>query len=124
MQATFPGSFEVPEPFAVLPGIDLLVPQEQAEPEPDLVIVFDVAAESRLGGLVDGWPGRAASIVLDHHASNTGFGSIRLVDPQGRGDPRWSRSSSWTGWTCRWTRRSPSACTWRWPPTPGRSSST
>ena len=81
LQATFPGEFEVPEPFAALPGLDLLVPEEQAWTDPDLVIVFDVAAESRLGALVDRLPRARTSIVLDHHASNTGFGTVQLVDP-------------------------------------------
>jgi bifunctional oligoribonuclease and PAP phosphatase NrnA len=80
LQATFPAPFEVPEPFAALPGLDLLVPPAEAWTDPDLVIVFDVAAESRLGGLAD----RLArpSVVLDHHASNTRFGTVNLVDPQ------------------------------------------
>ena len=80
LQATFPGSFEVPEPFADLPGIDMLVPEDEAFADPDLVIVFDVAAESRLGGLVDRLPRARASVVLDHHASNTCFGGVNLVD--------------------------------------------
>ncbi|GAB1642458.1 bifunctional oligoribonuclease/PAP phosphatase NrnA [Krasilnikovia sp. MM14-A1259] len=81
LQATFPGAFDVPEPFTALPGLDLLVPEEQAYPQPDLVIVFDVAAESRLGGLTDRLSRAAATIVLDHHASNSGFGGVDLVDP-------------------------------------------
>jgi bifunctional oligoribonuclease and PAP phosphatase NrnA len=78
LQATFPAPFEVPEPFAGRPGRDLLVPPSDAWTDPDLVIVFDVAAESRLGALAD----RLAcpSIVLDHHATNTRFGTINLVD--------------------------------------------
>jgi bifunctional oligoribonuclease and PAP phosphatase NrnA len=82
LQATFPGGFEVPEPFAALPGRDLLVPEELAYPDPDLVIVFDVAAESRLGGLADRLSQAKATVVLDHHASNTRFGQINLVDPK------------------------------------------
>jgi bifunctional oligoribonuclease and PAP phosphatase NrnA len=82
LQAAFPGAFEVPEPFAGLPGLDLLVPEGRVYPDPDLVIVFDVAAESRLGALADRLTGGQATIVLDHHASNTGFGTINLVDPQ------------------------------------------
>jgi len=82
LQATFPGTFEVPEPFADLPGVDMLVPETEAYPDPDLVMVFDVAAESRLGGLVDRLPRARASVVLDHHASNTSFGRINLVDAQ------------------------------------------
>jgi phosphoesterase RecJ-like protein len=81
LRATFPGRFEVPEPFAELPGLDLLVPEDEAYEEPDLVVVFDVAAESRLGALVDRLPRAQATVVLDHHASNTGFGGINLVDP-------------------------------------------
>ena len=80
LQATFPGPFEVPEPFAELPGLDLLVGEEQADPDPDLVIVFDVAAESRLGALAGRLLRARATVSLDHHASNTGFAGINLVD--------------------------------------------
>jgi phosphoesterase RecJ-like protein len=80
LQATFPPPYEVPEPFADLPGLDLLVPPSEVWTDPDLVIVFDVAAESRLGKLVDRLPAASATIVLDHHASNTRFGEINLVD--------------------------------------------
>jgi phosphoesterase RecJ-like protein len=81
LRATFPGPFELPEPYQGLPGRDLLVPDEQAYPDADLVMTFDVAAESRLGGLIDLLPVAPCVVVLDHHASNTGFGRINLVDP-------------------------------------------
>jgi phosphoesterase RecJ-like protein len=81
LQATFPGPPEVPEPFRALPGLDLLVPADEVYPDPDLVICFDAASESRLGALVDRLDRARASVVLDHHASNTGFGGIHLVDP-------------------------------------------
>ncbi|HEX5543575.1 MAG TPA: bifunctional oligoribonuclease/PAP phosphatase NrnA [Micromonospora sp.] len=80
VQATFPGQPEVPEPFQEMPGLDLLVPEEQACSDPDLVVCFDAASASRLGALVDRLRG-AVSVVLDHHASNTRFGTIHLVDP-------------------------------------------
>jgi bifunctional oligoribonuclease and PAP phosphatase NrnA len=80
LQATFPGQFEIPEPFRALPGLDLLVPEQQAWADPDLLLVFDVAAESRLGALVDRLPRARATVVLDHHASNTRFGGVNLVD--------------------------------------------
>jgi phosphoesterase RecJ-like protein len=82
LQATFPAPFEVPEPFAGLPGLDLLVPPSEAWSDPDLVIVFDVAAESRLGNLVDRLSTAGATIVLDHHGSNTRFGGVNLVDAE------------------------------------------
>ncbi|MEE6261056.1 DHH family phosphoesterase [Plantactinospora sonchi] len=81
LQATFPGRPEVPEPFRTMPGLDLLVPASEAYPDPDLVICFDIAAVSRLGDLVDRLDRAGASLVLDHHASNTRFGRINLVDP-------------------------------------------
>ncbi|WP_320065307.1 bifunctional oligoribonuclease/PAP phosphatase NrnA [Micromonospora sp. RTGN7] len=81
LQATFPGPPELPEAFRALPGLDLLVPEADAEPVPELVICFDAASESRLGGLVDRLDTAGAALVLDHHASNTRFGGINLVDP-------------------------------------------
>jgi phosphoesterase RecJ-like protein len=81
LQCTFPGPFEVPAPYTELPGVDLLVPESRAWPDPDLVICFDAAAESRLGALIDRVERSRASVVLDHHASNTRFGGTNLVDP-------------------------------------------
>ncbi|MDX5458054.1 bifunctional oligoribonuclease/PAP phosphatase NrnA [Micromonospora tulbaghiae] len=81
LQATFPGPPEVPEPFRWMPGVDLLVPQDDAYRAPDLVICFDAASESRLGDLVDRLDTAGMSLVLDHHASNSGFGRISLVAP-------------------------------------------
>jgi bifunctional oligoribonuclease and PAP phosphatase NrnA len=80
LQATFPGPLEVPEPFRGLPGLDLLVPEEAAYPDPDVVVCFDAASVSRLGGLASRLD-RAPSVVLDHHASNPGFGAVNVIDP-------------------------------------------
>lgn len=80
LQATFPGPPELPEPFQALPGLDLLVPATAADPNPDLVVCFDAASASRLGELADRLE-RSVSLVLDHHASNTRFGALHLVDP-------------------------------------------
>ena len=82
LRATFPGEFEVPEPYRSLPGSDLLVPAHEAYTGPALLLIFDVAAESRLGDLAGLLPAARDVIVLDHHASNTGFGRVRLVDPR------------------------------------------
>ena len=81
LQCTFPGPFEVPAPYRELPGLELLVAEDDAYPEPDLVLCFDAAAESRLGALIDRIERSRASVVLDHHASNTRFGGTNLVDP-------------------------------------------
>ncbi|MEU4156656.1 bifunctional oligoribonuclease/PAP phosphatase NrnA [Actinoplanes sp. NPDC026670] len=81
VRATFPGDFVVPTPYQKLPGVDLLVPEPDAFADPRLVLVFDVASESRLGALAGRVAAAPASVILDHHASNTGFGGVRLVDP-------------------------------------------
>ena len=81
LQCTFPGPFEVPAPFVALPGMDLLVPEARGVPgSRTCCSVFDVAAESRLGALVDRIARARASVALDHHASNTRFGGVNLVD--------------------------------------------
>jgi phosphoesterase RecJ-like protein len=81
LQATFPGPLEVPEPFAQLPGLELLVSSDEAVAAPDLMLCFDAASSSRLGELADRLGTASAAVVLDHHASYTGFGSVHLVDP-------------------------------------------
>jgi phosphoesterase RecJ-like protein len=82
LQATFPGPLEIPEPFAGLPGRELLVPASEAAPAPDLLMCFDAASAGRLGELADRIGTAGVTVVLDHHASYTGFGGVHLVDPQ------------------------------------------
>jgi phosphoesterase RecJ-like protein len=80
VQASFPGPLDVPEPFRAMPGLDLLVPAEETAAEPDVMLSFDAASAQRLGVLAGRMARAPVSIVLDHHASNTGFGRINLVD--------------------------------------------
>lgn len=72
--------FVVPRALAGLPGQDLLVPPRQVPEAPDVLVVFDTGSADRLG-LLRPLLGRAgAVVVVDHHASNTGFGTHHLVD--------------------------------------------
>lgn len=80
VRASFPEPFEVPDPFRFLPGLDLLVPPGPAG-VPELGLSFDAASPSRLGDLAGPLAAAGAWLVLDHHASNLGFGTHRLVDP-------------------------------------------
>jgi phosphoesterase RecJ-like protein len=81
LAATFPGPLELPPPFQPLPGLDLLVAEGDADPAPDAVVTFDAGSIERLGGLAARLHAAPVSIVVDHHASNTRFGAINLVDP-------------------------------------------
>jgi len=81
VRASFPEPYAVAEPFQFLPGLDLLLPPELVPHRPDLAVSFDAASPGRLGTLTDVSAAAPAWIVLDHHVSNTGFGTLRLVEP-------------------------------------------
>src|SRR3954453_22790068 len=76
-----------PEPFAVaahydfLPGLDLATKPADYPAEPDLMVPFDCGSIGRLAEL--GEPARRAKqlIVVDHHSTNDGYGTINLMDP-------------------------------------------
>jgi phosphoesterase RecJ-like protein len=75
------------EPFAVpailrfLPGTQLLARPADYPSRPAVMVTFDAASADRLGLLTGSAAAASELIVLDHHASNTGFGTVNLVDP-------------------------------------------
>jgi bifunctional oligoribonuclease and PAP phosphatase NrnA len=78
--------FEVPRilrflPGASLPCAGLLRPPEQVPARPQVMVTFDAASPDRLGLLEANAQAAGELIVLDHHASNPGFGTVHLVDP-------------------------------------------
>ncbi|MYW02875.1 bifunctional oligoribonuclease/PAP phosphatase NrnA [Streptomyces sp. SID3343] len=70
----------VPSSLEFLPGQDLLVPHTGVPDEPELVAVFDAAGISRLGLLESRAKAARTLLVVDHHASNTRFGTHHLID--------------------------------------------
>lgn len=73
--------FEIPAILRFLPGLDMLSPPQAYPERPRLMVTFDASSVDRLG-LLAGHATRATElIVLDHHASNPGFGTINLIDP-------------------------------------------
>ncbi|WP_424535326.1 DHH family phosphoesterase [Sphaerisporangium viridialbum] len=73
-------SFAVPRLLRFLPGQDLLVEPAAYPEEPELMISFDVPTVDRLGLLAPNAGKARELIVVDHHPSNTGFGTVQLVD--------------------------------------------
>ena len=73
--------FEVPGILRFLPGQSLLRQPAEYPDRPEVMISFDAASIDRLGALAAPAEAAGALIVLDHHASNTGFGTLNLVDP-------------------------------------------
>jgi phosphoesterase RecJ-like protein len=65
----------------VLPGLDLLVPPERFPSSPDVMATCDCASFDRLGILGPAADAAEELIWIDHHRSNDGHGTIRLVDP-------------------------------------------
>jgi len=72
--------FEVPAAYAFLPGLDLLVPPAQVPAAPEVLVALDTGSTDRLGTLADRVRTAGCCVVVDHHASNTLFGGLNLVD--------------------------------------------
>ena len=72
----------VPEPrptlLSYLPGYDTL---ETAQPQVDALFTFDCATLERFGEARAYVEAARQVISIDHHAGNTGFGTINLIDP-------------------------------------------
>ncbi len=72
---------EVPPAYAGLPGLDLLVPADAVPAAPAVMVTLDTGSLDRLGLLAEAAKSASALLVIDHHASNTGFGNHALLDP-------------------------------------------
>lgn len=79
--ASWPQPFVVAPHYDFLPGLDLATKPVDYPAAPDLMITLDCGSLDRLGELAH--PARAARelVVIDHHVTNGGFGTIDLVDP-------------------------------------------
>lgn len=74
--------FQVPAQYTFLPGLDRLVPPQQVPPRPDVLVTLDAASPGRLGSLRPLLDAAGTVIVVDHHASNEGFGDVNLIAPR------------------------------------------
>lgn len=71
----------VPANLRFLPGLDMLSAPGEYPASPEVMITFDASSPSRLGLLESAAREAQELIVIDHHASNPGFGTVDLVDP-------------------------------------------
>lgn len=78
---SFGGPFVVPDSYEFL-DLSPLVAPERFPGDADVAVVFDVAAGDRLGGLRGRVTGAGTVVVVDHHATNDGFGDVRVIDPE------------------------------------------
>jgi phosphoesterase RecJ-like protein len=79
---SFSEPFTVARHYRFLTGLDELVPPDRVPTDADLFLCFDAGSLDRLGSLVDAFQGAARTVVVDHHASNTRFGDVNLIDPE------------------------------------------
>src|SRR4051794_10770898 len=79
--ATFPEPFTLPASLSWLPWADGLVPPSEVPADVDVFVSLDAASTARLGDLAALLDSAGRSIVIDHHASNPGFGEVRIVAP-------------------------------------------
>ncbi len=80
VQVAFAEPAQTPESLRTLPGGDLLVAPADVGRTVDLLVTVDCGSAGRLGALRDRLPGAAEVLVVDHHVSNTYFGTAHLVD--------------------------------------------
>jgi len=79
--ASFPTPFVIAPHYRELPGLDLLTEPSQFPAEPDVMVTFDCGSLGRLGDLEPAAKAARELIVIDHHVSNTRFGTINVIDP-------------------------------------------
>ena len=79
--ASFPKPFTVAPHYRELPGLDLLTHPADFPAEPDVMVTFDCGSLGRLGDLEPAAKAARELIVLDHHVSNTRYGTINVIDP-------------------------------------------
>jgi phosphoesterase RecJ-like protein len=70
-----------PRWLSVLDGAGYLVEPKDFPKEPELLVSLDTAAPDRLGILAPNAERAAQVIVIDHHRTNPGFGTIVVLDP-------------------------------------------
>ncbi len=73
--------FVVPAILSFLPGTGLLTGPAAFPAQPEVMVSFDAGSIDRLGALAGPAAAAGELIVLDHHASNTRFGTVNLVEP-------------------------------------------
>lgn len=81
VRPSFSAPFVLSDSLAGLPGVDLLVDPGTLPDRPELLVTLDTGSADRLGSLAPLAGSAAEVLVVDHHASNTRFGTLHLLDP-------------------------------------------
>ncbi|GAA1336144.1 DHH family phosphoesterase [Saccharothrix algeriensis] len=82
VRVSFGAPESVPETLRGLDVAGLLVPASEVPAAPEVLVALDAGSVGRLGPLADRVGAAGAVVVLDHHVSNPGFGTVNVVDPE------------------------------------------
>lgn len=80
VRVSFGPPAEVPESLRCLDPGGLIVPASEVPAAPELLVALDAGSADRLGWLKDRVHTSGQVLVVDHHASNTRFGTHHVVD--------------------------------------------
>lgn len=72
---------EIPGQYDFLPGVETLVRPDDV-PDPDVALAIDCASADRLECVREKMTGARVLVNIDHHVSNTRFGTIDVVDAE------------------------------------------
>lgn len=81
VEVSFAAPAALPESLESLPGCYLLVSPDAMRRDVDLLVTVDVPSINRLGALAELVESGRELLVIDHHASNSAFGTANFVDP-------------------------------------------
>ena len=70
---------DVPPSMRFLPGVDGILRPDQAQGEYDTALAVDVSDRALLGGAAGWFDGAQARLVIDHHATNAGYGDVNFI---------------------------------------------
>ncbi|TWF74477.1 phosphoesterase RecJ-like protein [Pseudonocardia hierapolitana] len=81
VQVAFASPDRVPESLRPLDALGLLVAPAEVSGAPEVLVSCDAAEPRRLGSLGRLLDTAACTVMLDHHATNPGFGDVQVLDP-------------------------------------------
>lgn len=79
--ASWPEPFLVAPHYSFLPGLDLVTKPADYPGDPALMVTFDCGSLGRLGELASAARSACELVVIDHHVSNDGYGTLNVIDP-------------------------------------------
>ncbi|WP_433263857.1 DHH family phosphoesterase [Actinosynnema sp. CS-041913] len=80
VRVSFGAPDSVPETLRDLDVAGLLVPASAVPAAPEVLVALDTGSVGRLGPLADRLSTAGTVVVVDHHVSNPGFGTVNVID--------------------------------------------